>query len=105
MSRKTVSDMFYTAELESEIRIGKFLSGVNVCRFKKNEDRETYIKEVVMRLSNTRYTHSPSDGCAERGISFPCNNYNYYANLMQDVATVTPWMETGNYAFLIASFQ
>lgn len=67
MSRKTVSDMFYIAELESEIRLGKFLPGVNECRFKRNGDRETCIKEVVTRLSNASYSHTPSDGCAERG--------------------------------------
>ncbi len=40
MSRKTVSDMFYTAELENEIRHGKFFPVINECRFRKNKDRE-----------------------------------------------------------------
>lgn len=67
MSRKTVSDMFFTAELESEMRLGRFLPGIDECCFRKNEDRERYIEEVVVKLSSRNYTHKPSEGCAERG--------------------------------------
>ena len=69
MSRKTVSDMFYIAELESEMRHGRFLPGLEECIFKRNDDRETYIEKIVTKLSSTNYSHTPSDGCAERGIA------------------------------------
>lgn len=66
MSRKTVSTMFYSAELENEFRYGKLLSGIQ-CRFRKNDDVEKYIEEAVMKMSCINYDHNPSSGCADRG--------------------------------------
>lgn len=66
MSRKTVSTMFYTAELENEFRLGRLLPGLHY-RFKKNEDGEKYIEQLVMKLSSMSYDHVPSSGCAVRG--------------------------------------
>ena len=63
LKRKTVSTMFYSAELESEIRYGKLLSGIQ-CYFKKSDDVENYIED---KLSSMNYDHNPSSGCAERG--------------------------------------
>lgn len=61
LSRKHISDMYYTGELESEMRMCP--DRLQWC-FYKEEDREKHLETV---MSERMYCHTPADGCAKRG--------------------------------------
>lgn len=64
LTRKHVSDMFYNAELEHEIR--KCQDGLEWA-FVRDGDREKYLEKVIKETNKKRYHHTPVEGCAKRG--------------------------------------
>lgn len=60
-----MSDMFYTAELECEMRQSP--QRRLQWSFTKDEDREKYLEMVVSEMREQRYNHTPAEGCTERG--------------------------------------
>ena len=64
LTRKHVSDMFYNAELECEIRK---CQDRHDWAFIKDGDREKYLEKVVQETNQKRYQHNPANGCTDRG--------------------------------------
>ncbi len=65
-TRKHVSDMYYSAELESEIRHTNHPERIE-WKFQRDEDRECYLAMLLSEQRDKTYLHKPSNGCKERG--------------------------------------
>lgn len=74
-TRKHVSDMYYNAELENEIR--QKTERIE-WKFKRDEDRESHLATVLSLQKDKTYQHIPSDGCKERGKMIILYDVQYY---------------------------
>lgn len=66
LSRKHVAQMFFTAELESEAR-HPGTTRLNNWTFKKDDDRDMFMREVIEQAQTSLYPHSPSQDCDQKG--------------------------------------
>lgn len=69
LGRKNVSDMFYSGELENEIRSRNH---VHLWPFKVAGDSDKYMAAIDKQRVDTLYPHTPSTGCSERGMKHSC---------------------------------
>jgi hypothetical protein len=67
--RKHISDMFFQAELEDEMRRPTCEDRLDWTFF-MDGDREKYLEMVLSESSQQRYHHTPVSGCKERGKFF-----------------------------------
>jgi len=67
MTRKVVSGMFYSGELEEEARIGHLSAHEMVLTC--NKEQQEYMDYVVRRQGMEMYPHTQKRGCTERGMS------------------------------------
>lgn len=66
LTRKMVASMFYTGELEDEIRDASHPERMTWA-FKYNSDREKYMQQVSLEHTNKIYPHTPTQTCPQRG--------------------------------------
>ena len=66
LTRKHVAQMFFTAELESEAW-HPGTRHLNNWTFKKDDDREVFMREVIEQAQTSLYPHSPSQDCDQKG--------------------------------------
>lgn len=67
LTRKHVADMYYSGELEKEIRTSPYR--LNNWSFRVSDDREEYIKIILNEIREKCYVHRPAENCPERGKS------------------------------------
>ena len=61
---------FFTAELESEAR-DPGTTRLNSWTFKKDDDRDVFMREVIEQAQTSLYPHSPSQECDQKGNLSP----------------------------------
>ena len=58
--------MFFTAELENEARhLGTMR--LNSWAFKKDDDSDVFMREVIQQAQTSLYPHTASPGCDQKG--------------------------------------
>ena len=65
MTRKHISELFFNAEIECEARSSN--GNLLKWKFKKDNDIETFMEEVVNESSLCLYQHVQSEQCPEIG--------------------------------------